>query len=158
LTSAQAERLWETWNLGGQFFGRRLFDDALPTLQWLKGRGVRLAIVTNRAFGGSHFQQELAACGLADLFDGIAVSCTVGYMKPHPEIFRAALAQIHAAPERAAHVGDSLVADVAGAQALGITAIWKRGRLNETANGIRPDFTIERLAELQTLDIWQGAG
>ncbi len=29
LEPEQSERLWETWNLGGIFFGRRLFDGAL---------------------------------------------------------------------------------------------------------------------------------
>lgn len=155
LSDAQAGELWEAWNLGGAFFGRHLYDDTLPTLRWLKDRGYRLGIVTNRAFSGSHFQAELAASGLRDHFDVLAVSCDVGYMKPHPALFRYALNGLDVAPDAAVHIGDSLIADVAGAHRLGICAIWRRGHLREEADGIRPDYIIDNLAELLQLPIFQ---
>src|SRR3990167_7923066 len=43
----RAEELWHTWNLGGDFFGRRLYDDTLDTLETLRTRGYRLGCVTN---------------------------------------------------------------------------------------------------------------
>lgn len=48
-----------------------------------------------------------------------------GYDKPHPEAFRHAL-RACGEPERRWMIGDNPVADVAGAQALGIPAVLIR--------------------------------
>ena len=49
-------------------------------------------------------------------------------------------------------VGDSLRADVAGAQELGMTAIWRRQpNSREQVNGVRPDFTVDTLREIPQL-------
>lgn len=156
LTRDQAEQLWHTWNLEGGFFGRRLFDDAIDTLVALRERGYRVACVTNRVFGGPQFHEEVDGHGLTGLFDAMSVSCEVGYMKPHPRLFEHTLEIIDVPPERAVMVGDSLKADVAGAQALGMTAIWRRPRVvREEADGIKPDFVVDELGEIPGLPIFQ---
>src|SRR3990170_4529917 len=152
LTPGQAEELWETWNLGGAFFGRVLFDDAIATLQELRGGGYRLACVTNRAFSGRGFAAELEEHGLAGLFDALSVSCDVGFMKPHQRIFEHALELLDVAPPQAVMVGDSLRADVAGARALGMTGVWRRyAGSPERIDGIRPDFAVDELREIPRL-------
>ncbi|GLV58574.1 hypothetical protein KDH_54050 [Dictyobacter sp. S3.2.2.5] len=106
---------------------RRLFPDALATLRELRARGYLLGIVTNRSWGGPPFLADLQQMGLLDLFpiNAIAISADLGIRKPHAEIFRYALQALMVSPTEAAMVGDSLYADVGGAQALGITTIWK---------------------------------
>ncbi|MEX0785148.1 MAG: HAD family hydrolase [Dehalococcoidia bacterium] len=152
LSRDKVDQLWNTWNIEGTFFGRRLFDDALHTLEALRDRGYRIACVTNRAFGGPAFVQEIESHGLADLFEVMAVSCHLGYMKPHPKIFEHTLDALDVAPHEAVMVGDLLRADVAGAQALGMTAVWRRhGQIKEEANGVQPDFVVQELAELLDL-------
>jgi HAD superfamily hydrolase (TIGR01549 family) len=152
LTSEESEQLWETWNLGGAFFGRRLFDDAVETLDALRHQGYRLGCVTNRSFGGSAFVEEVEGHGLADIFDVLAVSCDLGYMKPHPRIFQHALDTLGVEPRETVMVGDSLRADVAGAQALGMTAVWRRHpAIVEQADGVQPDFVVDELRELLQL-------
>lgn len=152
ITLAQAEELWETWNLGGAFFGRVLFDDAIETLHELRGRGYKLACVTNRAFSGRGFQAELDEHGLTGLFDALSVSCDVGYMKPHQEIFQHALDLLDVAPDEAVMVGDSLRADVEGARALGMTGVWRKyARSPERIDGIEPDFAVDELREIPNL-------
>jgi putative hydrolase of the HAD superfamily len=47
----------------------------------------------------------------------------VGVAKPDPRIFEIALTAVQAPPERTVHFGDSLLADVAGARAAGITPV-----------------------------------
>ena len=47
-------------------------------------------------------------------------------------------------------VGNSLAEDVAGAQALGIAAAWKRSAPD--AEGVIPDFTFDELSELLAWD------
>ncbi|MCS7276210.1 MAG: HAD-IA family hydrolase [Dehalococcoidia bacterium] len=161
LTREQAEELWDTWNLGGRFLGRQLFPDVIPTLEQLKARGFRLGAVTNRGWSGPRFWRELDDLGLAPFFETVAVSCEVGYLKPHPRIFQVALEDMGLRPEETAMVGDSLRADVAGARALGMLAIWRRPPrdepVEETADRpqddgeVAPDYTIDSIAQLLEL-------
>jgi len=85
LSDEQAHELWDAWNLGGQFFGRTLFPDALDTLRWLQQRGFKLGSVTDRAFGGPRFMAELEEYGLGGFFGVVTISSDVGYLKPHPQ-------------------------------------------------------------------------
>jgi FMN phosphatase YigB (HAD superfamily) len=157
----QGEELWEAWNLGGKFLGRTLFPDSLGTLRWLRERGFRLGSVSNRGYVGPRFRQELRDMGLAELFEVVAVSCDVGYMKPHPRIFEHALEAMGLRPEQTAMVGDSLRADVGGARALGMVTIWRRPPLGEPVEAgsdppevegsARPDYTIDSLGEIRGL-------
>jgi len=106
---------------------RPLFSDTLPTLAALQQRGFLLGVVTNRLYGGEPFQEDLRTLGLLNYFDPrhIAISGDLGVRKPNPAIFLHALKALDVPPEHAAMVGDSLNADVLGAQKLGILAIWK---------------------------------
>lgn len=152
ITTEQAAEMWRTWNLPGRFFGRKLFSDTAEMLDSLRERGYKLGMVTNRPFAGPAFHEEIEELGLGDVFDVMSISCDVGYMKPHPEIYRHALEALDVAPENAVMVGDSLVADVAGAQALGMTGVWRRYRdLDEKSDGIEPDYVVENLSELPDL-------
>jgi HAD superfamily hydrolase (TIGR01549 family) len=150
LTMEQAEELWRTWNLPGAFFGRRLFDDAIETLDTLRARGYRVGCVTNRPFSGPAFFEEVDSLGLTPHFDVMSVSADLGYMKPHPEIFQHALEGLGIEAAEAVMVGDSLRADVAGSQALGMTAVWRRHNAidEEIDDGIEPDYEINHLREL----------
>ncbi len=161
LTPEQGEELWEEWNLGGKFLGRTLFPDVLETLRWLKERGFRLGSVTNRGYGGPRFHQELRDLGLAELFDVVVLSCDVGYLKPHPRIYQQALEAMRLTPPETAMVGDSMRADVEGAKALEMMAIWRRPPLDElveasadppdVVGGVRPDHTIDDISEIRDL-------
>ncbi len=124
----QAAALWDAWNIGGITLGRTMFDDAYQTLDWLRDHGYRIGCVTNRVFGGPRFVEEMRELRLDTYFESTAVSCDMGYMKPHPQIYQYVLDEMKVAPQEAAMVGDSLRADVEASQALGITAIWRRVR------------------------------
>ncbi|MBI2912675.1 MAG: HAD-IA family hydrolase [Chloroflexi bacterium] len=164
LTPAQGEELWEAWNLGGAFLGRTLFPDTLETLRWLQARGYRLGSVTNRGYGGPRFQQEMRDLGLTELFEVVAVSCDIGYMKPHPRIFQYALDYMAIEPEETVMVGDSLRADVEGAKTLGMIAVWRRPPAGEPVEEtedqpelegpLAPDYAIETLSDLKGLPVF----
>ena len=166
LTPHQGGELWEAWNLGGEFLGRELFPDVLPTLQWLKDRGYRLGAVTNRGYSGPRFHEEMRYLGLTDLFETTVISCDVGYMKPHTRIFQYALERMRVDAEETVMVGDSLRADVEGAKALGMTGIWRRpvtGEPVETTEdepepgAVEPDYTIDAIGELMDLPLFVDA-
>jgi HAD superfamily hydrolase (TIGR01549 family) len=161
ISEEQAVELWHTWNLGGVFLGRTLFPDVIPTLEWLRERGYRIGSVTNRSLGDEPFREELSHYGLQDYFEVLSISCEVGYMKPHAALFQHALEALSVVPREAVMVGDSLRADVAGAQALGMTAVWKRNHASPADSGldandssITPDYTIETMGDLRGLPIF----
>jgi putative hydrolase of the HAD superfamily len=112
-----ARELYEAWAEHEHF---DLYDDARDTLTELASRGVRLGIITNSHRCLQSFQSHFALDGLLSA----AVSSSVlGFMKPDPRIFRAALGQVGVEPERAVMVGDSLAHDVEGALAAGMRGI-----------------------------------
>jgi HAD superfamily hydrolase (TIGR01549 family) len=180
----QAAQLWDAWNIGGLQLGRTMFDDAFPTLDWLRSAGIRIGCVTNRVFGGPRFTEELRELGLDRYFEATAVSCDLGYMKPHPKIFEHVFDAMQIDPRETAMVGDSLRADVEAAQALGMAAIWRRVRKHDPPHeaeqvgevppnsgatraqtgralgdyhdgeGVTPDFTIHTLREITELPIF----
>ncbi len=167
LTVEQGEELWEAWNLGGAYLGRRLYPDVLDTLRWLKDGGYRLGAITNRGYSGPRFHEELRDLGLADFFEVVAISCDVGYMKPHPRIFQYALDAMDVEPGAAVMVGDNLRADIEGAKTMGMVAVWRRPvaaepveateDAPETSGPVRPDYIIDTIAELRELPLFAGS-
>jgi FMN phosphatase YigB (HAD superfamily) len=162
LSAEQALELWHASNVGGEFLGRRVFPDSVPTLRSLKARGYRLGTVTNRSLGGPPFMEELRRHGMADLFETFAISCDDGWLKPAPALYRKALAELDVRPEETVMVGDSLRADVAGAQALGMIAVWKRPSRPASEESvlpdgtpIRPDYVIDHPGELLHLPLFR---
>ena len=94
-----------------------LFYDTLPTLQMLRARGLTVGLISNIGGNASNLTAQL---GLAGHLDFVVTSQDAGIEKPHPPIFRLALARASAKPEEAMHVGDSPVSDVEGARNVGI--------------------------------------
>ncbi|MDP9850434.1 HAD family hydrolase [Streptosporangium lutulentum] len=76
--------------------------------------------------------------------DHVVTSQQMRSYKPRPECFREALRRLNCTPAQAVYVGDSWAADVRGAHALGIPAMW----VNRTGRP-RPDDIPAR--ELQNL-------
>lgn len=96
------------------------FEDAQPALAQLRERGLRLVVVSN---WDCSLPGVLERIGIAPLVDAVVASAVVGAAKPDARIFRAALEHAGCKPGEALHVGDSVAADVEGAQALGIHAL-----------------------------------
>ena len=54
----QGAQMWDAWNLGGLTLGRAMFDDAYKTLDWLRGRGVRIGFPAERDVVTDHQQRR----------------------------------------------------------------------------------------------------
>ncbi len=61
--------------------------------------------------------------GIADCFDAIIDSGVVGYEKPHPAIFEAALREMNTVAEQSLYVGDVYSVDYLGATRVGMQAM-----------------------------------
>lgn len=92
------------------------------TLAALAAGGYALGIVTN---GPSPFQERnIEALGIRPYFGAILVSEAEGVRKPEAEIFLRAAARLGVGVDEVVFVGDNPDADIAGAQACGMRAIW----------------------------------
>lgn len=136
--------------------GVRPFEGAAELLVALRARGYQVGLVTNSMEPMWMRDIELAAYGMLDLFDVRLSASDIGFIKPHPAIFGAALEQLDSEPEQTVFVGDRLANDVAGAQALGMVSVLMRPphiatREDYLARDIMPDFTITALAELEAV-------
>ncbi|MBI4297350.1 MAG: HAD-IA family hydrolase [Chloroflexi bacterium] len=94
-----------------------LFEDALPTLQEVKARGLVLGLLSNLRRELDELCQRL---GLTPYLDFTLTSAEVGFEKPHPAIFFEALKRANVKPAQALHVGDQYHSDILGARGVGI--------------------------------------
>lgn len=132
-----------------------LEEDALPTIRQLKDQGYRLGLISN-ANDDKDVETLIDLHRLRSWFDVILISAAFGRRKPDPRIFEAALRSLNASPDRAVMVGDTLGADVLGAQNSGMAGIWITRRAKSPANQahldtILPDATIDTLSQLPDL-------
>ncbi len=98
----------------------RLIDGVSETLVWLRER-VKLGLITN---GPSELQRtKIARLGIGDSFDSITISGEVGFHKPEPELFHAALKSLGTEPDTALYAGDRPEFDIKGSQTVGVTSV-----------------------------------
>ena len=124
-----------------------LYEDTVPTLQHLRDKGFKLAIVSNWDTPLDPLTERL---GIAHYFDIIVAShdARVRSAKPDPHIFNYTLTAVGVSAAEAVHVGDTYEADIIGAKNVGIRPILidrdntQIGRWKET---------IQSLSELPAL-------
>ncbi len=120
----------------------RVFDDVAPALDRLRAAGILTAVVSNAdadvTVACTHFD-------FAHRMDLIVTSALVGWEKPDPRTFRAALDPLGVAPAQALHVGDQPKSDVAGALGVGMHAVLL------DRYGRHPDGSVPRVAGLVEL-------
>lgn len=94
---------------------------ARETLEYLRGRGLRLGILSN---WDSRLPRMLEELDIRSAIDFCVISHQVGFEKPHREIFRQALEQAGTEAGRTLYVGDSYPADIEPARELGVRTFW----------------------------------
>jgi putative hydrolase of the HAD superfamily len=112
-----AREIYREWAACHHF---ELFEDVAEVLRALAAGGVRLGLISNSHRCLASFQEHFELQGL---IAAAVSSADHGLMKPHPSIFRAALALADVAPGDAMMVGDSVRQDVEGALRAGMRAV-----------------------------------
>ena len=117
-----------------------------------------MGLVSNMSLSHESIRADVERLGLAEFFDGAVFSSGFGYRKPDPRIFEEALRLVEASPDQSVFVGDRLVDDIGGAQAVGMRAVLIRQfRQEDPGPGDHPDAVIERLRDLPAvLREWSG--
>lgn len=80
----------------------------------------RLAVISN---SDGHMEKRLETAGLGKYFENVIDSGNVGYEKPSPQIFEAALESMSVPSDRALYLGDIYSVDYLGAQRVGMKAM-----------------------------------
>jgi putative hydrolase of the HAD superfamily len=113
-TYACAVEMTRAWERAEHF---ELYEDALPVLDALRARGLKLGLLSNTGRDLDVFVAHHAI-----QVDAILTSRIHGKTKPHETIFRAMLDTLAVAPDAAVMVGDDPDDDVGGARAVGMEA------------------------------------
>jgi HAD superfamily hydrolase (TIGR01509 family) len=168
LNAAVAERIFfrdmeaflERWGVDDAVLRQRLyahsretwfrdlhFDDGVPTVLDELKKHFRLALITN---GPSWTQRaKIDQLGLAHWFDVMQVSEEFGVEKPHPDIFLDVMRRCGVPASACVMIGDNPDADVRGAHACGMRAVWIRTGVFAYAADIAPPWlTITHVTQL----------
>ena len=133
----------------------KLEPDTHETLKTLHNMGYRLGIISN-ASNTPDLNRLIDNHNLRQYFEIVVISAEEGIRKPDPRIFSKTLKKLGVKPENAIMVGDTLPADVLGAQNSGLKSVWITRRANRPENNdvlesIQPDYTIPDLTTLVSL-------
>ena len=109
------------------------------------GQRYPLAVISN---ADGKIADVLNHCGIADCFVAITDSGALGYEKPHPAIFEAALRTMDASPEHSLYVGDVYSVDYLGATSAGMQAILFDVAGTYRESGLARVESLEELEEM----------
>jgi HAD superfamily hydrolase (TIGR01549 family) len=126
-----------------------------PLLEELRRSGYRLGMISN-AGNEANVHRLIDNAGLRPYFDPILISAAVGLRKPNPALFEIVLRAWALLPEETVMIGDTLGADILGAQNAGMHQIWLTLDADTPANRahagtIIPEATASTLAEIPSL-------
>jgi len=118
----------------------QLFPGTRELLLTVRDLALRCVVLSNTTFrGAAEYWLDFHDFDVADLVDQVVTSMDVGYRKPHPEIFAAAIAAAGCAPRACVMVGNSEMNDIGPAASLGMRTI--RVAIDEP----RPEATVADL-------------
>ncbi|HEX4578663.1 MAG TPA: HAD family hydrolase [Candidatus Dormibacteraeota bacterium] len=142
------------------WFGGVRVDPEVPgVLATLRSAGLRLGVCSNAAYAPASMRDQLRHVGIGDLVDAAVFSSEVGWRKPSPRIFSAALVALGATPDTTVFVGDRLREDVGGAHGAGMRAVLVQRRPaseGERWLAERADAVVTSLRELPALVVAAG--
>ena len=128
-----------------------LLPGAQEILKKIKDVGLKIGLISNTIFPADFHRAEMRKFGIHSYFDFTIFSSEFKFRKPKKEIFLRALNLADSRPETAIFVGDRLVEDIGGPQAVGIKAILKVVEDRDYSAPITPFKTISELSELEKI-------
>lgn len=125
----------------------RLLPDVREILETLHGRGIRLAVATNKL--GRFSREILEQFGMEKLFTVIVGDGDVPQNKPDPEMLRLAMEKMGVEKERTIFVGDSVIDIQTGKNAgVRVFAVPTGNTDRRDLENARPEVMLDRLLDL----------
>jgi putative hydrolase of the HAD superfamily len=144
-----------------QSFINSIFDlqleprkEALAVLKEIKREGYKLGLIVNTLFSSGDALREIVVnnLGMGFLFDSMAFSNEVGFLKPHNLIFDTAQRLLGIDnPKEILHVGDNPSTDIKGANEAKFRSAFFQNRRHSKKEDIQADYEISYLNELPGL-------
>jgi putative hydrolase of the HAD superfamily len=135
---------------------RQVHPDAHELLDALRARGLRIGYVSNTYDPPEILREVIRDEGMEERADAIVLSSELGYRKPSPRIYRAALREVDTPAAATLFVGDRVLEDVVGPAREGMRtclATWFRSDQGDHALA---DTVADR--PLQVLALVDGGG
>ena len=125
-----------------------VYKDVVPCLSSLRRLGWVHYVLSNHV---PELPQLVDSLGLSSFFADVSTSARTGFEKPHPEAFKGIIRQL---PNDCNiwMIGDSHIADVQGANAIGLPAILVRNRHDDAKYCCASLNEIEEILTTQPLD------
>lgn len=121
-----------------------LYADVRPALARLARRLPLVALTNGNA--------DLGVIGLRHYFCAVLGAADLGVAKPDPRAFEAVCARLSLRPADIVHAGDHPRHDVAGARAMGMTAVWVNRGHHAWPDGMAPaEHVVRDLGQLARL-------
>lgn len=124
-------------------FDNHLFEGAVEILDYLILK-YKLHIITNGFEEVQH--KKLKNSGIDHYFSTVTTSEEVGLKKPNPKVFLTALNKANSLPAQSVMIGDSLEADILGANNIGMQTIFYNYRNESISKKIK---SIDSLLEIK---------
>lgn len=124
-------------------------DGAYNLLDYLKGK-YKLYVASN----GFRFVQEnrLKIGDFNKYFDGVFVSEDFGFAKPSKEFFDNVIRELGNPPlDEILMIGDSISADIIGAENYGIDTVWFNKDGIENTSSVKSKYEVRKLAEIEAI-------
>ncbi len=128
-----------------------LMPGADEILQKCRAAGLKIGLISNTIFPAAFHRAEMERFGILPFFDFTIFSSEFKFRKPKKEIFLKALDLAGSKPDTTVFVGDRLVEDIGGPQALGIKGILRFVEGRDYSAPITPYRTIYKLSELEKI-------
>ncbi len=145
------ETLNELHNNFKKHYKTEYFHCTKDVLIWLSQR-YKVGLISNTM--SDQPRCLLEESGYEKYFDLILCSRDLGIRKPNPLIFKHVLGKLGVKSDEAIHVGDSIEADMYGAQEAGITGIWIKSPNQPPWSG----YAIKSICDLPDLIIKMESG
>ncbi|MGN1235633.1 MAG: HAD family hydrolase [Christensenellaceae bacterium] len=89
---------------------------------------------------------ELESLGLAECFDGIALSSDYGFKKPSKAFFEGAMRSLGILPQETVYVGNEIRCDLVGSTGVGMRCVYIRSELSPREDTIESALRIAEFA------------
>ena len=146
LGDGQLDEALAAWHT--PFAAEMSLDPKAPeVLAGLLSQGLRMGIITNSVWPEALITKHLEQLNVKRFFEVVVSSANVGFRKPSPAIFEAALKRLGLQASDCVCVGDRRKEDVVGAQQVGMRSVLLRQQGSDEP-GPQPEQTIDSLDAL----------